>query len=87
MNRNFRQSNISFLCGGFVPGKGRIVTFRIDQFIPRPNDRGARDHIVNQVEAYLHSLSSRTGLLYGVDYWAGPDRMDEYLKVNGIEVD
>ncbi len=87
MTRRFNEPTISFLCGASLPGAGRMLTFRIDQAIPKPNDKGARERVVNQVECYLHSLHERTGFDYDMDYYAAPDRMDTYLRNNGIKVD
>ena len=86
MSTHFNSSNFSYLVQAWVPGGGLLMTFRIDQFISKPNCRTTQQRLTNTVESHLSELSGRTGLDYSLLYWATTQRVDDYIESEGLEV-
>lgn len=87
MNNSERvQPSISYICQAWVPGAGLLYTFRIDQQVPRPAKSTDVQRVTNQVQTHLSGLSDRTGLSYSMLYWADPERVDDYIARNNLEV-
>lgn len=86
MNTHFNSSNFSYLVQAWLPGGGLLMTFKIDQFVAKPGCRTTVQRLTNTVEAHLSSLSKTTGLGYSLLYWATKERVDEYIRAEGLEV-
>ena len=87
MHVAFNQSTICYLVEAYTPGRTHLFFFRLDQAVPAPGDRKAKERVTNQVEKHLNHLHRKTGLVYHLVYWSDPVRFTAYLKEKNIELD